>query len=297
MTISLPRSLILATAATTVVAAIGASHAEANHTPAPNCGNVAIPKSTGGKWLCTFEDNFTGKRLHPKKWLVQRTAADGFSTSKTSCFVDSPDNVSLSRGVLKLTARAEDRPFICKDPFGDFQTSYSTGMVSTWDRFSQAYGRFEVRAKMPITKVAGVHSAIWLWPKDNGKYGPWPGSGEIDIAEFYSAFPDRLIPFIHYNGEQLDPNRTNNDCLVADPTAFHTYTVEWTPAAITILYDGKTCLVNTWNPFWPLQRPQPFDQPFIVSLTQALGIGENGFNPATTPLPATMQVDYVRVWR
>jgi hypothetical protein len=32
-------------------------------------------------------------------------------------------------------------------------------------------------------------------------------------------------------------------------------------------------------------------------LTQALGIGLNGFTPGTTPLPATTRVDYVRVWK
>ena len=41
----------------------------------------------------------------------------------------------------------------------------------------------------------------------------------------------------------------------------------------------------------------PFDQPFFVALTQALGVDTNVFNPATTPLPATTQVDYVRVWK
>jgi hypothetical protein len=34
-----------------------------------------------------------------------------------------------------------------------------------------------------------------------------------------------------------------------------------------------------------------------IALTQELGIGGNAFNPASTPLPATTEVDYVRVWR
>jgi hypothetical protein len=43
--------------------------------------------------------------------------------------------------------------------------------------------------------------------------------------------------------------------------------------------------------------PAPFDQPFFIALTQALGVGTNSFNPATTPLPATTSIDYVRVWK
>jgi hypothetical protein len=46
-----------------------------------------------------------------------------------------------------------------------------------------------------------------------------------------------------------------------------------------------------------LVKPQPFDQPFFVALTQALGQNGNAFDPNTTPLPATTQVDHVRVWR
>lgn len=43
--------------------------------------------------------------------------------------------------------------------------------------------------------------------------------------------------------------------------------------------------------------PATFDQPFFMILTQALGIGTNAFDPATTPLPATTQVDWARVWK
>jgi hypothetical protein len=72
--------------------------------------------------------------------------------------------------------------------------------------------------------------------------------------------------------------------------------VEWTASTIKIAYDGKTCLIDDWQPAWPLVKPQPFDQPFLIALTQALGIGGNAFDPATTPLPATTSVDYVHVW-
>ncbi|MCW3041307.1 MAG: hypothetical protein JWM31_3212, partial [Solirubrobacterales bacterium] len=123
------------------------------------------------------------------------------------------------------------------------------------------------------------------------------GSGEIDIAEVYSQYPDRAIPYIHYNAAALDPNVTNTACLIANPATFHTYAVEWTPSTMKVIYDGRTCLIDTWNPATPLLRTQPFDQPFIIALTQALGIGTNAFDPATTPLPATTSIDYVRVWR
>jgi beta-glucanase (GH16 family) len=262
------------------------------------CG-PPLAKSTGGYWRCSFHDNFSGNSLDRSKWLPQLTDSSGFSNSMTACFVDDPDNISVSSGSLKLIARKEASSFTCKDPaafLGSFQTQYTSGMVSTWGRFSQAYGRFEIRARVPSTPIKGLQSALWLWPAGNGIYGSWPASGEIDIAEMYSSFPDRAIPYIHYNAAGHDPNVTNTNCLIPNLGEFHTYAAEWTPSSITITYDGVTCLVDHWNPAAPLVAPQPFDQPFIVALTQELGIGGNAFNPQTTPLPATTEVDYVRVW-
>jgi hypothetical protein len=46
-----------------------------------------------------------------------------------------------------------------------------------------------------------------------------------------------------------------------------------------------------------VQSPAPFNQPFFVALTQALGVGSNAYNPALTPLPATTTIDYMRVWK
>jgi hypothetical protein len=56
-------------------------------------------------------------------------------------------------------------------------------------------------------------------------------------------------------------------------------------------------LVDHWNPSSPETQPEPFNQPFFINLTQALGIGTNNFIPGVTPLPATTEIQYVRVWQ
>jgi beta-glucanase (GH16 family) len=261
----------------------------------PDCG-ATVDKPGGGRWTCTFVDNFRGKHLDPDKWLIQSTALTGFRNNQ-ECY-GAADNVVVDKGLLRLTVRSEAAPFVCQDPRGAFATQYTGSMVTTWKRFSQTYGRFEIRARMPDVKVAGIHSALWLWPQDEAKRGGKPMAGEIDVAEYYSVHPDRLIPYIHYTPAAADPSVTNNECLVEDPAAWHTYLLEWTPKKLKISYDGKTCLVNRWNPAAPLTKPAPFDQPFIIALTQSLGVATTANQPnAATPLPATMQVDYVRVWK
>ena len=263
--------------------------------PAGPCG-AQIKKADGSYWSCTFVEDFDGDTLDGTKWIAQQTALSSF-TSGVECNMDSPNNVSVSGGALHLTVRKEAEPFVCEDPHGDFTTQYTGGSVSTFQRWSQAYGRFEIRAQFPGAKVKGLHSAIWLWPDDATKYGPWPMSGEIDIAEAYSLHPDRVIPYVHYVPWGGDAKATNNYCMIADVSDWNTYVVEWNTRTISIIYNGKVCTSTNWNPALPLIKPQPFDQPFMIALTQALGIGKNAFDPAVTPLPATTNVDYVRVWK
>jgi beta-glucanase (GH16 family) len=247
-------------------------------------------------WTCTFDDEFSGTSLDTSNWQVQQTATSGYTSGPTACFVNSPNNVSVSGGYLNLTARAESAPFSCKDPFGNFQTQYTSGMVTSAGLFSQTYGLFEVSAKLPPAVVSGLQETFWLWPNNSAKYGSvWPASGEIDFAEFYSEYSMLDIPYIHYNPAGYDPNVTAYTCVI-NPTAFNTYGVEWTSTSITILLNGNVCLVDHTNPAAPLTGNEPFNQPFFLNLTQALGLYTNAFDPATTPLPATTQVDWVRVW-
>lgn len=264
--------------------------------PAPNCGTTQIPKAGGGYWTCTFGEDFNGTTLDPSKWAVQTTAASGFH-SGPECFVNSPNNISISGGYLNLTVRKEAAPFVCSSPVGSYATQYTSGEVFTYLKWSQTYGRFEVSAKFPAATVAGLQSSLWLFPVDYSKFGAWPWSGEIDIAEEYSLWADRVIPYVHYVPAAVDYNVTNNKCLINNVNAFHTYAVVWTPTSISAIFDGQTCITDTWNPAAPLGAPEPFNQPFFIALTQALGIGGNAFNPATTPLPATTQIDYVRAWK
>jgi beta-glucanase (GH16 family) len=257
------------------------------------CGGKRPLRPGGGFYLCTFDDEFNGTTVDGKKWYPITTAATGFH-SGPECFMLSTNNISEGDGVLRLTARKEAAPFTCKTPTGGYTTQYTSGALNTLGRFSQTYGRYEIRAKFPAATVAGIQSSLWMLPVSN-TYGPWPTNGEIDIAEQYSLYPDRAIPYVHYSpAGGYDPNATNNFCKIT-PNQFHTFVLQWTTSAILISYDGAICVYDTWNPAPPLVKPAPFDQPFLIVLSQLLGIDANAVTDATE-LPATTQIDYVRVW-
>jgi beta-glucanase (GH16 family) len=135
-----------------------------------------------------------------------------------------------------------------------------------------------------------------MWPQDNIATGL---TGEIDIAEEYSIGADRAVPYLHYayDPATVDPSTgtnvvTNNYCMIDDVHAFHEYTLEWTPTSMKILFDGQTCLVDNYSTL----GASPFDQQYFIALTAALGVGNNAYDPATTPLPATTRIDWVRAW-
>jgi len=268
--------------------------AAAARAASPDCGDT-IRKPDGTRWICTLADDFNGRSLNTSTWSMQRTAATGLSGGG-ECVLPNSKNVSVRGGYLRLTARKESRTFTCESPYGNFRTRYSSGGVTSFGKFSQAYGRFAFRAAFPDVKVSGLHVAFWLYPT-RLTYGEWPGSGEIDIAEFYSAYHDRVIPYVHYNVlESAAKTVTNWFCMVVDTSSFHTYTAEWTRTGIVIAIDGVTCVDHRWSPQSPLKGSQPFDQPFAVIVTQVLGGASNPFT-ASTPLPATTRVDWVRVWK
>jgi beta-glucanase (GH16 family) len=292
----------LSVAGTADVAAGTASPADATA-----CGGELVNKADGTPWQCTFDDEFDGTALDTSKWVPQLTATSTYTTGSTAgkaCYVDTPDNIAVANGVLSLTARKEVAPFTCQ--FGannTFDTQYTSGMVSTNGKFSQQYGRFEVRAKLPKQTSKGLQETLWLYPNDVHLHGnTWPMSGEIDFAEFYTVKHAKVIPVIHYpvdttaSDQDTNTNTYTAVCSIKFPK-FNTYVVEWEPGTVTIWVNGKTCLIDHYVPAG-MTSPAPFDQPFFLALTQALGTGLNGnaFDAKKTKLPATMQIDYVRAW-
>lgn len=267
--------------------------------PPPAGGDCGPPiyKADGSPWQCSFADDFNGTELDRSKWQVIVTKTSGYR-SGTECFVDRPDTISVRDGTLRLTIVETGSAFYCEShvPLLGHPTSVISGTVSTLDRFSQTYGRFEARVRMPPIRVPGVQTSIWMWPQDH-RYGSLgPASGEIDIAEWFSQYPDLAIPHLHYNGDRS--NVTRSDCHIDRTDELHNYALEWSSTSLRFIYDGQLCLENTnWTPWAPLRHPQPFDQPFAFFVTPVLGTGTNTSLHAAALLPATTTVEWVRIWR
>lgn len=249
-----------------------------------DCGPT-LSKPDGGVWECTFADEFNGRSLDRTKWYPQTDFPTGTSSaSSRSCHVDDPRNIAVKQGTLQLTIRKASSPVMCQGS----PANYTSGQVSTYRTFSQQYGRFEARFKNTATTQPGLQEAFWLWPDDRNPEAFEPDPGEIDIVETYSLNYNLAIPFLHYDDMGPTPGVNTAYCQ-ASRGVFNTYVLTWTPTTLTIDVNGKTCLVNN-------SGDPAFQKPYIAAFTAALGVGSNA-RTSSTPIPATMTVDYLRVWR
>ncbi len=261
--------------------------------PSDACGRQPL-KPDGTRWSCTFSDDFVGVALDRTKWVPQTIFSSGsFPLGPYACYYDDPSVVSVSGGALHLTVRGLSPPQQCSQVVPLLPTSYGAGMVSTYHLFSQQYGRFEARFRTTDTDQPGLQEAWWLWPDDReGVLASWPLAGEIDIVETYSKYPGLGIPFLHYtandNGGPIPGLNTSWDCE-AQRGVWNTFTLVWTATSIEALVNGDRCLLNT-------SGNTAFMKKYILNLTQALGTGDNSY-AGTAPLPATMDVEYVKVWQ
>lgn len=284
---------------TTTTAPVGGASATTTATNTGACGGSTTIVDGQGTWKCAFDDEFAGTSLNLSHWVPMTTAYTGYVSDPHTCYVDTPKTISVSGGYLHLTDYRASSAFMCNTPHGPFMATWYGGYVSSFGKVTLTYGRMEILARVPSPTASGLHSALWLYPESLHQGGSNPG--EIDLAEMWSAAPNLAIPHLHYNygSSTVDPSTntnvvTNSGCAI-DSSALNDYVLEWTPTTITMIYNGKTCLVDHWIPQSPLVAPQPFNQPFYINLTQAL---ENiaGTVTASTPSPATMDIKYVRVW-
>lgn len=268
---------------------------------APTCGGQAPLKADGSTWTCTFDDEFDGSTLDRRYWVPQVTRTSGFTTGtrqRYACAEDTPETIAVTGGNLELSL--VELPATVRCGHGK-RSKFAFGQVMHFQTFSQTYGKYEVRAKIPGLQVPGSQQSFWLWPKKNS-YGAWPASGEIDFAELYSYTAGVNRPYLHYlpgeTARGTNKNVTHARCPI-DLDAFNTYGVEWAPGRITVLVNGEVCFTDDYSSVARAGQGKysPFDKPFYLAMNQAMGDIGNEYDPAVVPDRLTTQVDYVRIWK
>jgi len=256
-----------------------------------NASSQPAKSPTKSGWRLTWSDEFNGRNgspPDPTKWVFE-TGGSGWGNDELESYTSRSQNVRHEGGNLVIEARQED--FTGKD---GVRRNYTSARIKTQGRFSQAYGRFEARIKLPEGR--GLWPAFWMLG-DNFPTAGWPACGEIDIMESIGSEPSIVHGTLHgpgYSGANpLTGTYTNPSGRLAD--GFHVYAVEWDPDAVRFYLDNKMYERRTPADL-PAGKSWVFDHPFFIVLNVAVGGNMPGSPDAATKFPQKMVVDYVRVY-
>ncbi|MEU3284969.1 ricin-type beta-trefoil lectin domain protein [Streptomyces longwoodensis] len=258
-----------------------------------NTSDSATNRASAATATTTWSDDFdgsAGSAPSAAKWTLE-TGGGGNGNHELQYYTNSTGNAALDgNGHLVITARKNtDAGLKCW--YGTCQ--YTSARLNTARTFTQKYGHFESRIKVP--RGQGVWPAFWMLGDDLGSAG-WPASGEIDIMENVGKEPGTVHGTIHgpgYSGAGgIGAGYTlPNGASFADD--FHVFAVDWSPTAITWSVDGKA--YETRTPADVGGNKWVYDHPFFLILNFAVGGDWPGSPDAGTAFPQTMTVDYVHV--
>ena len=258
-----------------------------------------------------WRDEFDGNSLDETKWDYYTSGWKDENQQVQNCYRRESENVNVRGGSLNLIGLYKPGETCTGNTkTGDF----TSGFVQTKGKANFKYGYIEARIKMPKNK--STWPGFWMSPSDK-KYGDWPNSGEIDIVETKGSNPKFAASDAHWRKQSTTPGVTGshgsrqrvipqNKFDSKDTSEWHTYGVKWTEGKLEYYIDGEfhgeidgfKNNNSTGNP------NGPFDQDFFLRLNLAIGGNyidapwNDAHNSvgAAEDFPATMSIDYVRVY-
>ena len=232
-----------------------------------------------------WQDEFDkGSELNANDW-THEVKNSGWVNNELQNYVNhkTPEGrlvTQIKNGALHITALKENGKV------------YS-GRVYAKVKEGWKYGYIEASIKLP--KGKGTWPAFWMMPVN---FRSWPADGEIDIMEEVGYHPDYVssslhaTDHVHSNGTQV----THEMKCAGAEGEFHTYAILWTAQNITTYVDGKVQL--SYDNKGKGRSDWPYEDPFYVIFNLAWGGDWGGAQGVDeSALPATMEVDYIRVFQ
>jgi beta-glucanase (GH16 family) len=248
---------------------------------------ILLSWQLGSQSRLIWSDEFNGPAgMAPdkSKW-VHDLGAGGWGNKELQTYTDSTENARMDgRGRLHIRAlKSEDGRF-------------TSARLKTKGRFEGKYLRVVARMKVP--RGQGLWPAFWMlgatFPEQD-----WPDCGEIDIMEHIGKEPSTTYGTIHgpgYSGAKAISGKHELPAGQEFNSAFHEYAVEWRPNEISFFADGVR--FHTVSPgSIPKGARWVFDRPFFLLLNLAVGGLWPGYPDDSTPFPAVLEVDWIRVYQ
>jgi len=259
-------------------------------------GGATLQPPPPASYKLSWNDDFNGadgSSPDASKWTYDTgVGGNGWGNNELETYTNRTKNAQIQGGNLVITAVKETYA----DPSDGVTRNYTSARLKTQGLFSQAYGRFEARIKIPAGQ--GMWPAFWMLGNDISSVG-WPKCGEVDIMENIGKEPGTVHGSLH--GPSTVGQTSDATASFSLPAAqkfaddFHLYAAEWEPGTIRFYVDST--LYATFNSSqWPAGGTWVFDHPFFIILNVAVGGSWPGSPDNSTVFPQQMLVDYVRVY-
>jgi beta-glucanase (GH16 family) len=259
-------------------------------------GGATLQPPPPASYKLSWNDDFNGadgSSPDASKWTYDTgVGGNGWGNNELETYTNRTKNAQIQGGNLVITAVKETYA----DPSDGVTRNYTSARLKTQGLFSQAYGRFEARIKIPAGQ--GMWPAFWTLGNDISSVG-WPKCGEVDIMENIGKEPGTVHGSLHgpstvgQTSDATAPFSLPAGQKFADD--FHLYAAEWEPGTIRFYVDST--LYATFNSSqWPAGGTWVFDHPFFIILNVAVGGSWPGSPDNSTVFPQQMLVDYVRVY-
>ncbi len=241
-------------------------------------------------WADEFE---TLGAVNSDKWFPQtRLPLSGsWYNGEIQHYTNRTDNAIVENGILKVIAK--------KETFTDqgYTKQYTSARLNS--KFAFKYGRVEFRAKLP--SGVGTWPAVWMLAKnidENGAYWDnlgfgntaWPACGEIDIMEHWGQNQNFVQSAVHTSSSFGNTVNLGGQLINTASTAFHVYTLEWTPTKLIFSVDSN--IHYTYEPATRDNNTWPFDAEQYLLLNVAL---QSNISASFTQ--GAMEIDYIRVYQ
>lgn len=242
-------------------------------------------------WTLVWQDEFNTPGLpDSSKWVYDTEYNQrGWWNGELQYYsANRLENARVADGKLLITARQER--LTSASDYGN--QNYTSARLMTRGKASWTYGRFEIRAKLPCT--LGTWPAIWML----GTGGKWPQDGEIDIMEqkgFSTMHKRQVLGTVHTEANNGGNSIGQTTDLPTACTDFNTYQMTWDADKVVVGVNGQDYFSYN-NPRNGNLAQWPFNKDQYLLLNVAVG-GVLGGAVDNANLPASMEVDYVRVYR
>ena len=193
-------------------------------------------------------------------------------------------NATVVDGNLLITAK--------KETVGGMP--YTSSRMITKGSKEFTFGKIEARIKTPLGQ--GLWPAFWMLGGNISSVN-WPRCGEIDIMEQVNAISE-VHGTAHWHNPAISGGggraQYGGKTTVSSNT-YHVYGIEWDASAIRWFVDGvQFHVMSIAN---GVGHTEEFQKPFFVLLNMAVAGNWPGQTVDQSKLPATMYVDYVRVYQ